>query len=194
MVRIIADTLCKGGLFIFPTDTVYGIGCNLFMRRSVGRIYSLKGRGYSKPLPILIHDARDLSILTKEVPKETGILIKEFWPGPLTLVFQSSLIASIATGGRSTVALRLPSEKFLLKVLKTVKMPLASTSANLSGNPALSSGREVIRQFNGRVEIIADGGKTQLGVPSTVLDLSNFPFTVRREGAVPKKKLLEIVK
>lgn len=119
--------------------------------------------------------------------------MKKFWPGPLTLVFRSSLLSRIATGGRDTVAIRLPKDKFLQKTMKATGMPLASTSANLSGHPSLSSAKEAIRLFKGKVDAIVDAGKTPLGIASTVLDLSSFPYTVRREGAIPKQKLYEVV-
>ena len=192
-VRAAAEVVRQGGVIIFPTDTIYGMGCGLFHRQAVHRIYALKGRGHSKPFPILIHDPREVKVLAREIPEEAGILMKRFWPGPLTLVFRSSLVARLATGGRDTVAVRLPKDTFIRNVMKSCGLPLASTSANLSGHPALSSAQEVIRQFKGRVEAIVDGGPTKLGVPSTVLDVSAFPFTVRRQGAVPKAKLLKIL-
>jgi L-threonylcarbamoyladenylate synthase len=193
IVAEVARIVKEGGVFIFPTDTVYGIGCHLFRRDAVGRVYSLKGRHYSKPLPVLIHDPRELPILAESIPREAHALIKEFWPGPLTLIFRASLLARIATAGFETVAVRLPKDKFLKDVLKASGLPLASTSANLSGKPACASGRSAIRQFSNRVDAIVDAGDTEHGVASTVLDLSSFPFTVRREGAVSKKKILQIL-
>ena len=116
-----ARILKTGGVFVFPTDTVYGIGCHPFRREAVKRIYSLKGRHYSKPLPVLIHDPRELPILADFIPREARALMKKFWPGPLTLIFKSSLLAKIATGGLNTIAVRLPKNKFLREVLKTSK-------------------------------------------------------------------------
>ena len=186
-----ARVVRSGGVFVFPTDTVYGIGCHLFRRDAVGRVYALKGRHYSKPLPVLIHNAKELHVLAESVPPEALPLMEKFWPGPLTLVFKASTLARIATGGRDTVAVRLPKDKFLRAVLKTAGLPLASTSANASGKPACTSGKSASAQFSKKVELIVDAGGTEHGVASTVLDLSSYPFTVRREGAVPKQKILQ---
>jgi L-threonylcarbamoyladenylate synthase len=190
-IHAAAGVVRTGGVFVFPTDTVYGLGCHLFRRDAVGRVYALKGRHYSKPLPVLIHDLKELSILAESVPKEALPLMKKFWPGPLTLVFKASTLARIATGGRDTIAVRLPKDKFLRGVLRAAGLPLASTSANASGKPACTSGKPVIAQFSGRVEVIVDAGTTEHEVASTVLDLSSYPFTVRREGAVSKHTILQ---
>lgn len=192
-IQEIARIVRDGGLFAFPTDTVYGIGCGLFFRDSVRRIYALKGRGTDKPLPILVSSTRDAEVLAASVSDEARRLMKRFWPGPLTLVFSSSAVASLATGGRDTVALRLPRDRVILAVLKACGLPLASTSANLSGRPALVTGEEVTRRFSGRLDAIIDAGPSAVGVPSTVLDVSSYPFTIRREGAISRKKLLELI-
>jgi L-threonylcarbamoyladenylate synthase len=181
--------LASGGLVVVPTDTVYGIACGAFNPDAVRRIYDLKGRSYSKPLPILIPDASQLTLVATDIPTEAYRLVGGFWPGALTLVFHTAPLAALAAHGRKTIAVRVPDHGVVRALLDHAGVPIAATSANQSGNPSITDGSEAVRLFGGRVEVIIDGGVCAIGRESTVVDASRFPFMVLREGAIPKKEL-----
>lgn len=188
-LRTCIDIIQEGGLVVFPTDTVYGVGCNAFNWNSVRRIYSLKGRHYHKPLPILLGDVHQINLVAKEISLEAQHLMKAFWPGALTLIFKTAPLALHATRGKSTVAVRIPALGLIRQILAHTPFPLAATSANKSGQKSLKTGAEVRIAFEGKVDLIIDGGPCQVGHESTVLDVTHYPFSVLREGAIKKSKL-----
>ena len=181
--------LASGGLVVIPTDTVYGIACGAFNAHAVSRIYELKGRSYDKPLPVLIPNADQLSLVAADIPTEAFRLIGGFWPGALTLVFKTAPLASVAAHGRPTIAIRVPDHGVVRTLLDHAGVPIAATSANRSGEEAITQGEDAIAQFKGKVDVIVDGGPCVIGRASTVVDASRFPFMVLREGAIPKKEL-----
>jgi L-threonylcarbamoyladenylate synthase len=190
-LAVVVDALRKGGLVVFPTDTVYGIGCSAFHRHAIESIYKLKGRSYSKPLPILLSEQNQLSLVAQDVLPEAEQLAGMYWPGALTLVVKTGPLALNATGGRATIAVRVPAHGVVRQVLDEVRLPLASTSANMSGDKAMHTFSQVRKAFDGRVDVIVDGGHCKIGEPSTVVDATHFPFTVLRAGAVPRKELMQ---
>lgn len=185
-VRVLRD----GGLAVFPTDTVYGLAASVFRPDSVRRIYRLKGRSYKKPLPLLVADPRQAEPLVEPLSPRLRRLLKDRWPGPLTVVFRTSTLGKLATGGKETVAIRVPDHPAARALLKAFGAPLAVTSANPSGRPPATTGAAARRMFLGRVEALWDGGRCPVGVASTVLDASSQQWTLVREGAVKKAELL----
>lgn len=185
--------LQAGGTIIFPTDTVYGLACNAFHPAAIARIYKLKGRSYSKPLPILLNDASQLPFVATEVLEEARKLIEIHWPGALTLVFKTAPLALHAARGKSTIAVRVPDHPFARQILSAAQLPLATTSVNISGRKAVVSGEEAKKVFQGKVDVIIDGGPCDIGHESTVLDVTHFPFSVLREGALSKTQLARVL-
>lgn len=181
--------LASGGVVVIPTDTVYGVACGAFNAHAVARIYELKGRSYDKPLPILIPSADQVSLVAADIPTEAFRLMGEFWPGALTLVFKTAPLASVAAHGRPTIAIRVPDHGIVRTLLDNAGVPIAATSANRSGEPAIATGAEAIDLFKGQVDVIIDGGPCEIGRASTVVDASRYPFMVLRDGAIPKKDL-----
>lgn len=181
--------LAGGGLIVVPTDTVYGIACGAFNSAAVRRVYELKGRHYDKPLPVLIPDATQISLVAAEIPTEAYRLIGAFWPGALTLVFKTAPLAALAAHGRPTIAIRVPDHGVVRALLDHAGVPIAATSANPSGEASITDGAAAVDRYRGRVEVIIDGGACALGRESTVVDASRFPFMVLREAAIPKKDL-----
>ena len=170
------DLLMSGGVTIFPTETVYGIGALAANEKGIKRIYEIKKRSSDKPLQILIADLKQVDSLVSEITPYARELMKEYWPGPLTLVFKAK------AGG--TVGIRMPNQDWLLNLIKETG-PLAATSANLSGESEPVSAQEVKVE----ADILIDGGRCQLGQPSTVIDVSVDPPIILREGNInPKSK------
>jgi L-threonylcarbamoyladenylate synthase len=183
------EALQAGGVIIFPTDTVYGMACNAFDPRGIDKIYELKGRSYDKPLPVFLSNAEQLTLVARDIPKEAKPLVEKYWPGPLTLVFKTAPMALHAVRGKSTIAVRIPDHGVVRQILLEAQVPLAVTSANKSGKPSIGNGREAAAQFSGSVAVIVDGGACRIGRESTVVEASQFPFSVIRAGALSKEVL-----
>lgn len=183
------EAVRAGGVVIFPTDTVYGIGCNAFHHEAVQRVYRLKGRDYKKPLPILLESSDQLGLVAAEVLPEASALIEAFWPGPLTLVVKTGPLAMHAARGRHSIAVRVPDHGVVRDLLAGTNVPLAATSANRSGKKSMKTGASVLKEFSGKVDVIIDGGACPIGRESSVVDVSHFPFSVLREGALTRSRL-----
>jgi L-threonylcarbamoyladenylate synthase len=176
-------------LLIFPTDTVYGLACNAFDPAAVKKIYTLKGRNYNKALPLLLADAAMAPLVVKAIGREAQKLMDAFWPGALTLVLEVTPLLTHATRGKSTIAIRVPKYPLLQRLLEGVGLPLAVTSANKSGKSSLVKGDDVVRTFDGKVDVIIDAGPCPGGRESSVVEASRFPFSILREGALSKETL-----
>ncbi len=190
-----AALLQAGEAVAFPTDTVYGLGANGLDADAVQKIYEAKGRPSDKPLIILIHDKAQLDTFALQISDDAQKLMDEFWPGPLTLVFQKrpNVVPDYVTRGLDTVAVRMPNHPVALELLQLAKVPVAAPSANISGNPSPTDAGMVQRELNGRIAAIVDGGECEVGVASTILDISDAVPTILRQGAVTKEQLEEVL-
>jgi L-threonylcarbamoyladenylate synthase len=186
--KIVAD-LKNGAVAIFPTETVYGIGTSVFSLAGIKRIYKLKGRHGRKPLALLIPSLAAAKPLVEIIPPEAERLARCFWPGPLTLVLKASSLGRLVTGGLSTIGMRIPDHSIALRILRKVGIPLATTSVNRSGKEPAISGSAAAKLFGAHVDWLIDGGICRVKAASSVIDLSHYPFTVIREGAISKKTL-----
>jgi L-threonylcarbamoyladenylate synthase len=178
--------LREGGIVALPTDTVYGLVALYDSEEAVQRIYELKGRPPRKPLPLLLASAAELALVTPEVPAHAWKLIDRFWPGPLTLVFKRQRhIPEIVTGGLNTVGVRVPNLPAALEILEALELPVASTSANRSGALETTTTAEVLHQLPYGIDlIVAYEGSQTAGRPSTVVDLTQEPPVILRQGAL----------
>jgi len=185
-----ADILRTGGLVVFPTDTVYGLGGHAYLPEAVVQIYHVKERPGDKAIPLLLANRGQVQEVSLHVPPEAYRLMEAFWPGGLTLVLpRSPEVPDVVTADGPTVALRMPDHPFVLALILALGAPLAATSANLSGSPPATTAHEALRDLGGRIELIVDGGACHGGVPSTVLDLTVSPPRVLREGAVSLEEI-----
>ncbi len=181
------DTLRKGGIVAYPSDTVYGLGAAAGEPQAVERVFAAKGRDAEKAFSLLLADAADLTPLCAEVPFLARILTQRYWPGPLTLVLRRSpAFASAALGGGHTIAVRVPDHVFLREVIRALGEPITGTSANRSGRPACRSAQEVEEELGEAVDLIIDGGPSGEGRESTVVSLMGTLPVVLREGAIPR--------
>ncbi|MGE5615257.1 MAG: L-threonylcarbamoyladenylate synthase [Bacillota bacterium] len=185
-----AQVLKSGGLVAFPTETVYGLGANAFDENALEGIYKAKGRPSDNPLIVHVADIGQISDLVGKMPSIAKKLIEAFWPGPLTLIMpKSDKVPSKITAGLDTVAVRMPSNAIALELIKKSGVPVAAPSANSSGKPSPTMADHVIRDLSGKVDIIIDGGSTNVGVESTVLDITVDPPVILRPGGVTKEQL-----
>jgi len=185
--------LRAGGLAAFPTDTVYGVGALAFDGPAVESIYAAKDRPVEKAIPILIADADDLDKVAVDIPPMARILAARFWPGPLTLVVPKQPTLPEAISATTTVAVRIPDHPVARALLRAAG-PMAVTSANLSGQPSPVNAEEVMRQLNGRIPLVLDGGVTPGGVPSTLVDCIGAEPVLLREGPLTKEQILAVLK
>lgn len=186
--------LRSGGLVAFPTETVYGLGANGLNPQAVEKIYLAKGRPSDNPLILHIVNLAGLEPLVTEVPEKAELLMEAFWPGPLTLVFPKRAEVPLkVTGGLETVAVRMPSHPIAQALIAAAGVPIAAPSANRSGRPSPTLAQHVIRDMDGRVEMIIDGGPCQMGIESTVVDLSGSVPILLRPGGISLEALQAVV-
>jgi L-threonylcarbamoyladenylate synthase len=193
-IKIAAEEIKKGNLVAFPTETVYGLGADALNEKAVAKIFQAKGRPFNDPLIAHIADIKELYRLSRQVPPVALKLAKAFWPGPLTLVLKKSeLVSDIVTAGLDTVAVRMPEDNIALNLIREAKTPIAAPSANLFGRTSPTTAQHVADDLVGKIEMIIDGGKTKVGVESTVLDVTVEPVRVLRAGGISVEKLKEVV-
>ena len=182
------------GLVVFPTETVYGIGANALNPNAAIKIYGVKGRPSDNPLIVHIDHVDWLPDLAHHISSDARKLIQAFWPGPLTLVFQKNdIIPYEITGGLETVGIRYPAHPLALKTIKAAQKPLSAPSANISGRPSSTTFEHVFEDLMGKVDIIIDGGKSMIGLESTVLDVTTPIPTILRPGFVSKHMIESIL-
>lgn len=193
-IRTAAEFIKKGGLVAFPTETVYGLGANALNAKAVLDVFEAKKRPLDNPPIVHVHDTHDVCRLAKEVPPKAQVLMKKFWPGPLTLILKrSSIVPSITVAGLNTIAIRMPRHNVALALIRESDCPIAAPSANLAGKPSPTSARHVLDDLDGRIDAVLDGGSTRIGVESTVLDLTVDPPQVLRPGGTPYEELLKVL-
>ena len=188
--------LRAGGVVAFPTDTVYGLGAIFSDAEAVRKIFRAKGRPENKPLSILVSDEKQVQLLAETVSCEAEKLMKEFWPGALTLIFrkkQSAGIPDEVTAGGDTIGVRMPDSEIAVRVIREAGLPLAAPSANLSGQRSASNAEEVIGDLNGRIDLIIDGGDCPVGISSTVLDVSGEKIRILREGTITAEMIEKVI-
>jgi len=193
-VRVAAKIIREGGLVAFPTETVYGLGADALNPNAVVALFEAKKRPLDNPPIVHVDNVNDVYKLAKKVPPKAERLMKKFWPGPLTLVFnRSETVPEVTVAGLDTIAIRMPQHKVALALIRESNRPIAAPSANLAGKPSPTSAKHVFEDLNGRIDAILDGGSTRIGVESTVLDLSVDPPQVLRPGGTPVEALRKVL-
>lgn len=186
-----AKELQAGGVVVFPTDTVYGVGGDAFNQFATAKIFDVKRRPRAMPLPVLVARPRQAWALCSDVPKAAADLVAAFWPGALTLILPAADGLSLDLGDtRGRIALRMPAHDDLLDLISMVG-PLATTSANISGSPTPSTVEDIARDLGDEVGLYLDGGPARAHVPSTIVDLTRWRPKVVREGAIPSEEITQ---
>ncbi|HYP25874.1 MAG TPA: L-threonylcarbamoyladenylate synthase [Blastocatellia bacterium] len=185
-----ASIIREGGLVAFPTETVYGLGADSMNERAIGRIFEAKGRPSDNPLIVHVDDREKLARVAAEVSEKAERLMEKFWPGPLTLVLKRRPeVPPAVSAGLPTVAVRMPASRIALALIRHARTPVAAPSANASGRPSPTSASHVLADLGGRIDMILDGGATDIGIESTVLDVTTDPPIILRPGWVTEEKL-----
>ena len=193
-IRVAAEIIQKGGLVAFPTETVYGLGADALNAEAVLALFEAKQRPLDNPPIVHVADKTEVAPLVKVVPKKAELLMEKFWPGPLTLIFKhSAKVPSVTTARLDTVAVRMPNHPVALALIKATQRPIAAPSANLAGKPSPTNAQHVYEDLNGRINAILDGGVANIGVESTVVDLSTNPPMLLRPGGAPFEALKAVL-
>jgi len=189
-LKSFAHIIRDGGTVIFPTETVYGLGANALDEGAAVKIYSAKGRPSDNPLIVHISEIDQIYDIACEVSDKARVLMDEFWPGPVTFVFKKKECVPYATtGGLDTVAVRLPSHPTARELIRLSGVPIAGPSANISGRPSPTREEHVISEMDGRVDGIILGGACDVGLESTVVDMTKEVPVVLRPGGITLEQL-----
>lgn len=188
------EILRGGGLVAIPTETVYGLAADATNEEAVRHIFIAKGRPQDNPLIVHISDISEIHALVAEVPAQALLLAEQFWPGPLTLVMKKSdLIPDIVSAGLDSIGIRIPEHPAAREAIRAAGVPLAAPSANISGRPSPTTARHVRDDMEGKIDAILDGGSCDVGMESTVIDVTSSPMRVLRPGAVTVAQIEAIV-
>jgi L-threonylcarbamoyladenylate synthase len=194
LINRAAMCIRSGGLVAFPTETVYGLGADAINRDAVRRIFTAKGRPVTDPLIVHVQSLDAAMPLVRFVPDIAVTLAEQFWPGPLTIVFgRSAAIGDDVTGGLDTVAIRVPAHHVALALVTAAGVPIAAPSANLFSRPSPTRAEHVASDLGDRIDMILDAGPTQVGVESTVLNLTSDPPLILRPGGVSVEQLRKFI-
>ncbi len=189
-----ANIIRTGGIVAYPTETFYGLGVDAFNVVAIERVYRIKKRNPSKPILVVIEKEDHLRKLVSDIPLWTRELMKKFWPGPLTIIFNaSSRVPDTLTGKTGTIGIRITSHPVAQCLLRAVGVPITATSANISGQATATSASGVLRVFRDKVDLVLDGGDTKVTKGSTIVDATvDFPRIVR-EGLIPSYEILAYI-
>ncbi|MBU7013881.1 MAG: threonylcarbamoyl-AMP synthase [Theionarchaea archaeon] len=191
-IRIAAQVIREGGLVAFPTETVYGLGANTFDVRAVLRIFQAKNRPYDNPLIVHVSEKDAVYDLAREIPDSTEVLTKRFWPGPLTLLLKKAPHVP-RPENIDEITVRMPDHNVALALIAESGVPISAPSANISGGVSPTTAQHVYQDLAGKIEVLLDGGPCDVGVESTVLDLTGEVPTILRPGGITLEDLRAVL-
>ena len=187
----IKEILDNDGVIIFPTDTVYGIACNCFSEKAIKKVFDIKKRPENKPINVLSNNLDKIKLVSRNINEKEEFLINKYMPGALTIILdKNEKVSDILTAGLDTIGVRIPKNNIPLRILENVSYPLATTSANISGDSAGIKISDFLKEFDGVVDAIIDGGETDLKVASTIVRVeSDNKLKIIREGTLKIKEM-----
>ncbi len=192
-LKDVAEIIKNCGIVVFPTETVYGIGANGLDKDAVKRLYKVKQRPVDKAISLLVSNVEMIEQLAKDITDMEYVLIKEFFPGPLTIILnKKDNVPDIVTAGGSTVGVRMPENEIALRLIEYGGVPIAAPSANISGHPSGTELNTIIDEFKENVDCYIDGGKSKIGVASTIVQVIDGVPHILREGSITKEQIEEV--
>lgn len=181
----IIGILKNDGVIIFPTETVYGIGCNAFSKDAIERIYEIKNRPLNKHLNIFVSNIKEIKKYANIKSKLEERIINKYMPGAITIILDKNKeFSDLFSYDEESIGIRIPDNKIMLEILKRIDFPLATTSANISGMKSNTDIESIINDFDGKVDCVIDGGKAKIGKPSTIVKVENEELKIIREGSI----------
>lgn len=189
-LKTIVQFVATGKTIAFPTETFYALGVSAYNEEAIKKVFMIKGRDYTNPLPIIVEGETMLKEVVSEIPAVATSLIREFWPGGLTLILRASKkIPPLLTAHTGTVAVRNSSHPIARMLVAGAGCPITATSANLSGQKSCAYANEVEKTIGNTVDLIVDGGQTEGLLPSTIIDLTSTSPKIVREGIIGHERL-----
>ncbi|GHT61886.1 hypothetical protein AGMMS50222_08140 [Endomicrobiia bacterium] len=186
-----AEIIKNGGIAIVPTETVYSFAVDAFNIKAQKAIYEIKSRNYRRPLVLMTSSIEGVRVLV-DIPQKALKIAKRFWPGQLTLIFPTTEIGQILSGGRKNLGVRIPDSEFMMNLLKEIGGPIFTTSVNVSNKQSAKNVNETLN-FDGIADVIVDGGQCKFSSESTVIDTVQFPYVVIRKGCLDVRELLKYI-
>ena len=194
-LKIPAKIIKEGGIVIFPTETVYGIGTNGLDKEAIKRLYEVKQRPLNKPISLLVNNIEMVNQVAKNISKLEYKIMQNFFPGPLTIILEKKdIVPDILTANTNTVGIRMPSGEIARKLIEYAGVPIATPSANISGKPSGTNIKDIQKDFEGKVDYFIDNGESKLGIPSTIVRVINNEVHILRQGSISKEEINNIVK
>lgn len=190
-----AKIIKNGGIVVFPTETVYGIGTNGLDEKAIKKLYEVKQRPLNKPISLLVSNIDMINEIAKNITKLEYALIKEFFPGPLTIVLKKKdIVPNILTANNDTVGIRMPENEIALKLIEYAGVPIATPSANISGQPSGTNLENIMKDFYGKADYFINGGQSKIGFASTIIQvIDNVPHILRK-GSISEDQIKEFCK
>ena len=189
-----AKVIKDGGIVVFPTETVYGIGTNGLDEEAVKRLYEVKQRPIEKPISLLVSNMEMINQIAKDITEKEYKIMEEFFPGPLTIILKKKEnVPDIITAGKETVGVRMPSGEIARKLVEYANVPIAAPSANISGEPSGTNIKNIIKSFDGQVDYFIDGGESKLGIASTIVQVIDEKVHILREGSITKEQIEKLI-
>ena len=189
-----AEAIRNGELIAFPTETVYGLGENAYDERAIQKIFRVKGRPVDNPLIVHVASMEQAEHLFQIVPKHFYPIAKAFWPGPLSIIgYKNASVLDIVTAGLPKVAVRMPDHRIAQQLIWQAAVPLVAPSANISGSPSPTNAADVLKDLDGKIFGVIDGGACNIGIESTVIDLSDNRAIILRPGKITKEEIEEVI-
>lgn len=188
-----AELIRNGGIVVFPTETVYGIGANALNENAIKKLYDIKKRPLNKPISLLVNSIDMIEQVTKDITKLEYALIKAFFPGPLTIILKKKdIVPNIVTANQDTVGIRMPANEIALKLIDYVGSPIATPSANISGKPSGINLKDIMEDFDGKVDCFIDDGPSKIGLASTIVQVVDGVPHILRQGSISEKQIKEV--
>jgi L-threonylcarbamoyladenylate synthase len=186
--------LSRGEIIAFPTDTVYGVGGDIFNEAAINSIYRLKNRPTNKPINALISSEDQLKMIVESIPADARSIIKKFWPGPLTIILKKKTeVSDKVTCSLDTIGVRMPNNRVALEIIKKFEKPLATTSANISDKPSPLTAEDVYNNFHESLPMIIDSQEKAMGIESTIITFASHKPRILRIGAITKEELSRFI-
>lgn len=193
-LKEVARTIRQGGIAVFPTETVYGIGTNGLKENSVKRLYEVKQRPLNKPISLLVNGINMINEIAQEITDLEKALIKEFFPGPLTIILKKKdTVPNIVTANSNMVGVRMPSNEIALKLIEYAGVPIATPSANISGKPSGTNMEDIMKDFEEKVDYFIDDGPSKIGISSTIVQVIDGVPHILRQGKITEEQIMNIV-
>ena len=185
-----AEIIKSGGIVIFPTETVYGIGVNGLDEKAIKKLYEVKQRPLNKPISLLVSNMDMIKKVAKDITKLEYLLIEKFFPGPFTIILKKKdIVPDVLTANSNTVGVRMPANKIALELIEYSGVPIATPSANISGQPSGTNLKDIIKDFNGKVDYFINGGQSEIGLASTIVQVIDGVPHILRQGSIKEKDL-----